>query len=234
MARKSPYSVRDRVMMLLQTMTQKQAAQKIGVSERTIRRWKNNEKWAPTAKAPVVPTRFDDERLTRESHRERQRVQRANKRVVGTKQIVPRGVPVLPPAQRRILRVYRAGRPVPGQFRTSSWVNYDVRKLNRSSMIALLRPFAGRDYRAQFIYEAPLSSALSGYVVRDSTGKAKRVRTASAPEYLGDVVTDTDLISLIDTHFFGRGRVPLYIGIHDRVIAKKRPTKKRKGRRRGK
>ena len=220
MPRKSPYSVAARVAVLLREHTQKEIARQLGVSERTIRRWKNQEKRSPTAHAAIRPSVTVESRLTEASNRERRRIVQHNVRLSHGRQPIPRNVDVLPVGERRSLRNYRQGK-WDGTYRESAWINYDVSGLGMNTMLQMLSTFSGEDISVQFIFRAALDEpGVSGRVIKDSGGRPLYLRAASAPEYMGDIEDDSQLADMLDENFNRPGRKPLYIAVHDRARPK--------------
>lgn len=231
MSRRSPYSVAARVAVLLREHTQKEVARQLGVSERTIRRWKNQEKRSPSARAAIRPSHAVEPRLTEASNRERRRIVQHNVRLSHGRQPIPRNVDVLPVGERRSLRNYRQGK-WDGTYRESAWINYDVSGLNTNTMLQMLSTFSGEDISVQFIFRAALDEpGVSGRVIKDSGGRPLYLRAASAPEYMGDIEDDSQLADMIDENFNRPGRRAMYIAVHDRarapVIAKRKGRKRR-------
>jgi transposase len=214
--RRSPYSVAARVALLLRDHTQKEIAKRLGVSERTIRRWKNEEKRSPRARAAVRPSVTVERLLTRESNRERRRIVSHDERLARGRQPVPKQLDVTPIGERRALRNYRQGK-WDGTYRESAWINYDVSGLKMNTMLAMLRTYIGEDLSVQFIFRAALDEpGISGRVIKDASGRPAYMRAASAPEYMGDIEDESQLADMLDENFNRPGRRAMYIAVHDR------------------
>lgn len=227
MPRRSPYSVQARVALLLREHTQKQVARQLGVSERTVRRWKNAEKRSPTARRAVAPSSTVERRITQHANRERRRIVQHNERLSHARQPVPRDVDVLPVGERRSLRIYKGGK-FTGAYRESAWINYNVRGLNPNTMLQMMQTFSGEDLYVQFIFRAALDEpGISGRVIKDASGRPLYMRAASAPEYMGDIEDDSQLADMLDENFNRPGRRALYIAVHD-LAGKTAKVKRRK------
>ena len=148
------FSTADRILTVLQTRTQKQAAKFLNVSERTIRRWKNEG---------VEPTRPHRETLVEQSGRERSRLRSQARR---------QGVEVVPdlPVQFRGRRQTRIDMTDPKRQRRvlSDTVIYAVEKGRPSDWLALVKHY--RAGAARGIVAARIIHKLSvGH--KDHTGR---------------------------------------------------------------
>jgi transcriptional regulator with XRE-family HTH domain len=142
MPRRSLISVRAQVLTALQKWTQKELAARIGVSERTIRRWKNEN-----VQPALDFTRFalqDEFSLVRRAIRRR------------TKREAPRAdppevhVPLL--GERRELIEYdERGHDTGGHY-DSDWVNYNVSRLDMNEVFDILRELRDRAATVQIIF----------------------------------------------------------------------------------
>jgi hypothetical protein len=155
MPRRSPVSIQAQVITALQKHTQKQLAAKIGVSERTIRRWLTGE----TEPAPHAFSRLslqDEFKLVRRGVR------------YHTRKYAPHADP--PEAQiplrgeRRALRSYdengkwigakkdKHGNEYGGKTYESDWVNYNVSALPVNEVFAILSKLRNRGATIQVIF----------------------------------------------------------------------------------
>lgn len=190
------YSARDRVVTILsQGLTQKQAAKLLGVSERTIRRWKNEG---------VKPLSTNDHKLSLVSSRIRKRERRHG---------AP-NLPVIPPTQRRKLREYQNGKWT-GKYKWSDWLTHDVRKFSNDDIFTLLQVLRDQKATVQFLVKV---------VVRGDSGRISRTfHYRSKIYYLGNY-TDIDLWELIDeliTVYEDEAYIELVDVLNPRAIKKK-------------
>lgn len=199
-------SNRERLLTLLQAYTQREAASILGVSERTVRRWKNQES-TPTKNLDV---------LQREAAKIRRRILRQPQRYE-QKFHVPR-TPVVPIGERRSLRVYDSRGEWTGAYIESDWVNYDVRTWEPERIADLLAYLRDRGLTTiQLIYWRPAFT--------DSpTGRGRKVTRKAAGQgaspimsiegmdnaELSDLVDDFRMQSTQPGH--ARGRI-LYVGV---------------------
>lgn len=120
-----------------------EVAKLVGVSERSLRRWKNEgvqPRDAGTA-----------QRLTKTAAEARRRVRRAGAR--GADRFVVPNVPV-PPITKRIY--WRADTDPPGKrTRRSDTISHDLRGLTIGDVLALLRYYAVRRGQIRFVYRVP-------------------------------------------------------------------------------
>lgn len=218
MARRSPYSARERVLVLLQQRTQKEVARILGVSDRTVRRWKNES---------VVPVERHDAALTHESNRERRRLTIHNKRLSHGKQPAMRDVPVIPVGVRRALKEYKNGK-FTGRFRESEWVNYSVEKLSQRDVFALVGSMRRQFLVVQFIFDANKDDpAATGRFIIDKVGNVRKIRGVSVPQDMSVVESDADVADLIAPYYPPNPRKLLWFAVHDRKrgFAKRRRRK---------
>jgi transcriptional regulator with XRE-family HTH domain len=129
-------------------LTQKEIAKKIGVHERTIRKWIAGEKRQAAERASKLQRAASSARATNRA---------LARRETKGRQPLPRDVPI-PHAMRRDLRVYRAGKWT-GEYHESDWVNYDVKRWRVPDVLDFIEALRerGADLRMQIqlIYLAP-------------------------------------------------------------------------------
>jgi transcriptional regulator with XRE-family HTH domain len=168
------YSLRDKLVTLSQTQTQKQIAKKLRVSDRTIRRWKN-EGVEPASYLKRIE-RVQD-RLQDEFEREHKRVEKSlrdDRRKHPNAPKIERKVKILPPAARRELKVYEAGRDT-GRTKSSDWINYDVAALNIKEIFEIVRALRDEGRIVQLIYRIPKGARYP----RDARGRPGKVVSKS-------------------------------------------------------
>jgi hypothetical protein len=122
----------DRILTILQTVTQNVAARILGVSDRTIRRWKNEG---------VEPTLPHRKTLVRESGRERSKFRRQAFRAG----IKPADVPVQPPVRRQTR--FDPRDPKRKRRILSDTVIYRAEKMRLEDMLHLLKYYRERQGR---------------------------------------------------------------------------------------
>lgn len=127
------YTSREQIVTLLQRHTQKQAAKILGVSERTIRRWKNEN---------VIPKAKNRKKLNKTVTRERKKRYR---------QGAPR-MSIVPVPVRHKLKQY-VGAKWTGKYVLSDWINFDVQKFELKLVVELLIHLREKGYQySQLIY----------------------------------------------------------------------------------
>ena len=142
MARRPSISVRAQVLTALQEFTQKELAAQLGVSERTIRRWKN-EGVQPAN--PFVALALHDEYRA-----EKKRIQSRNRRFAPGA-IPPKSeIPLI--GERRQLREYDAKNQFTGKYYPSDYVNYNVVRLDYEAVFGILKDLRDRSATIQLIY----------------------------------------------------------------------------------
>jgi transcriptional regulator with XRE-family HTH domain len=164
---KRRYSTRDKIVALSQRFTQAQIARKLRVSERTIRRWKNEGVEPSKTKTASVA------KLQSQFERERKRVAQSLERDRAKHRGAPRlekRVAVLPIPERRAIRQYRGGKWT-GKYRESDWLNYDVSRLSFAEVHALVVALRDQGRVVQLIYRIPKG----GRYPRDERGRPGRV-----------------------------------------------------------
>jgi transcriptional regulator with XRE-family HTH domain len=195
---------------LAQKYTQAQIAERIGVSTRTIRRWKNEgvepNKYRPQSVAAAHNLRIEFER-------EHKRVVTAQRRDAvkhpGTPQL-EKSLTVLPEGKRRLLNEYKGGKKTKRKI-DSGWINYNVSKLPVNDMLKTLIALRDAGQYVQFIYRIPKGG-------RSANGRkagSKPVRTGTPPIDISGM-TNGDLAALLGD-YQGLERGPksnrvLYIG----------------------
>lgn len=157
MARAPRYSARDNIMAVLQGRTQREAAAFLGVSERTIRRWKNEGVQPSRQHAPV---------LSQGAARARKSI-RDSARKIPTITPVPR-IPVPPRVTRRTIHVRDIRGQPTGQMRLSDWASYDVRDMENTDIHVLLKWARDRNAVIQITYHVPKGgTSLGGRELRE-------------------------------------------------------------------
>lgn len=187
------YSTREKIVTLSQSFTQKKIARMLRVSERTVRRWKNE------GVEPATPQRAA--RLQRSFESEAKRVGAALRRDIRKHPEAPRiekRVRVVPKGERRVLAERAAGKKT-GRFVESAWINYDVSKMNVKEIHAILAALRDDDRVVQLIYKIPKG----GRYPRDARGRpgrqvSKPVRTGSSITDLSNL-DDADLMDFLLT-----------------------------------
>lgn len=164
-------SAQDRVLTLLQSRTQKEVAKKLGVSERTIRRWKNEN---------VQPCRGYEKKLTVAASRERRSLREKAERQ-GFKQP---DVPVPLPARRQTRidpRDPKKERRIP-----SDTVIYNVEKARLSDVLALLQSYrkTGSAFRVIYQLKPGVDSSVPGGMDKGERKKALRRHQSTAWEFI--------------------------------------------------
>lgn len=216
---RSRYSIRDKLLTLAQAMTQKQIARELGISERTVRRWKNEGVEPNRALRRVARA---ETKLQRSFEREHKRIvediRRDRRKHKGAPRIEKK-VRVLPPGERQQLRVYRAGRDT-GQLRTSEWINYRVEALGLKEIFEIVRALRDEGRIVQLIYRIPKGARYPD----DARGKPGRVvkqstRTGSPPLDLSNL-DDGDLMDFllryVDAEPGPKSRRILYVSALDK------------------
>lgn len=186
-------------------LTQTQIGKRLGVTSRTVRRWKNEG---------VTPNAAHAAKLTREGGRAREEVRRLNRRVARGAP-VPVG-PVLPPGTRRKIRLRdREGRDT-GRTRSSEWVNYSVKGMGRAQIMALFASLNAQGATVQLLYDAPATDPyFEGRVTHEQLRDRQKIRGGSVPEILSKIPA-ARLEQFYREEFGVAGRVPLYIAVLDR------------------
>lgn len=115
------YSVSEKLALLLSGATQKQVALKLGVSERTVRRWKNEDVKPLASNARNLTKSFKSARKTKEHA----------------------------PAARRDLREYDQKGKWTGRYRKSDWLNYDTSFMAPKSIFNLIKRVRDKNAREE-------------------------------------------------------------------------------------
>ncbi len=163
---RSRFSTREKILALSQRYTQKEIAKRLGIGERTVRRWKN-ENVEPSTKARAKRLQQDFER---EHKRTAQELRRDAVKHPGAPRLEKR-LRALPRGTRRALKVYAKGRET-GAFRESEWLNYDTSKMSVREVHALLAALRDDSRVVQLIYRIPKGSR---YPRDPRTGKPGKV-----------------------------------------------------------
>jgi hypothetical protein len=183
------YTTRERALMLLETRTQKQAAKLLGVSDRTIRRWKNREVERP------IPV--NEERLIARAARDRERLQREWHRAGHGIRLPPRPRITVRASRQHIKQRDIQGRET-GRYRDSEWLALHVHNLNNLEIARLLMQFKDQgEFAFQVKYRVPKGGLSPDPMKRQRPAKeAYTVR--SRMEYLNAFEDDTDLMMFFD------------------------------------
>lgn len=206
------------------TMTQ--AAKQIGVSVRTLRRWKNE------GVQPRLRTRRDIARFNKltkaaqNSERSTKReLDRDAKKHKGALRITKKDLPVLPQAHRRLLKRYakdKKGVVVPtGQEYDSSILNYNVRGWTFREIAALVLQAWHAKKPFQFIYEVPAGGQLPKSGRHGPRKVAKMTRAGTAPINPLDFDDESQVIQFLNRYIdFEQGmysRRMIYVSVDDNM-----------------
>jgi transcriptional regulator with XRE-family HTH domain len=137
-----PVSIRAQVLTALQQYTQQELADRVGVSARTIRRWKRGET------EPLNP--FSRLALHDEYRAERKRIKRVNAKRAAPYSPPDVDVPLL--GERRDLWLYDVHGKKTGQTYRSDWVNYNVARLDSDEIFSVLKGLRDRSATVQVIF----------------------------------------------------------------------------------
>jgi len=135
------YTVRDRVALLATRYTQKQIAEKLGVSVRTVRRWKNEGVTPHSVQAQA--------KLRSLATSVRKTLQTQARKARAPLPQVP-----VPPKARRVLRLDPSDPKLVRRI-DSDTVSYDVRKMSEDDIRAILQWLRDRDRIVRAIYKIP-------------------------------------------------------------------------------
>jgi transcriptional regulator with XRE-family HTH domain len=200
------YSAREKILLLAQRevvdrrtgetrpIRSREIAKRLGVSERTVRRWKSGES------KPREDNRAKLQRVFR-SEAASVRAAQARDHAKHRKSVAPEKLPIVLRGTRRMLKERRIDRKTGRMVETgreveSSWVNYSVRGFNLRELHALLIPLWKAGRVVQLIYEIPRGARYP--VGKD--GKApglttrKKTRTATEPEALWLMRSEEELL----------------------------------------
>lgn len=194
---KRRYSLRDKLVTLSASFTQRQMAARFRISERTIRRWKN-EGVEPNRNLRHIVRAVDD-RLQDEFEREHKRVVknlRDDRRKHPDAPRLERKLKILPEGSRRELKVYERGRDT-GLTRASDWINYDVRAMNTAEILEVMKAIRDEGKLMQMVYRIPKGARYP----RDARGRPGKVmnkstRTGTPPVDLSNM-DDGDLLDFL-------------------------------------
>jgi len=205
--------------------TQVRVARELKISERTLRRWKN-EGVEPSRSRPQSQRAV--RRLAETSGRELERLTtillRDRMRHPKALKVKREKLPTLPPMHRRELKRYRfdreRGRTVAtGETYESNWANYDVSGWQFKEIAEFLfqvwrgkRPF-------QFVYEVPAGGSLPASGGKPARRVRKKTRSATAPINPGAFETEDELLTFL-AQYIGfertvKGRRLLFIAVDD-------------------
>lgn len=191
----------ERVRVLTARATMAEAAQAIGVSVRTLRRWKNEGK---------EPGDADTRRkLVQASTRERAKILRAGR--TGSDRYVVPPVPVAPPTHRVLWRDWND--PSGKRKIISDTIAHDIRNMTISDVQKLLRYYADRGAEIRFVYRVPIGGTSLGGKEYLKGGNASTMWKVLLPS-----MSEDRLLSFIyDLHPSGitsQGRRLLYMMVH--------------------
>jgi transcriptional regulator with XRE-family HTH domain len=188
-------TVRDKVALLATRYTQKQIAEKLGVSTRTVRRWKNEN---------VQPARVQTEAKLRSLAASVRKTLQAQARKARAP--LP-NVPV-PPKARRVLRLDPSDPKLVRRI-DSDTVSYDVRGMSMQDIRAILRWLRDRDRIVRVIYKIPKGGTSLG-------GRDYLKGGQSSTEWEADfgMFTDDEIDAWMGDLFAGHRRM-LYIMVAD-------------------
>jgi hypothetical protein len=219
------YSLRDKLVTLAQSHTHKEMAKMLRVSERSIRRWKN-ENIQPASYLPTIEQGL--ERLQHNFEREHKRVEKSLRDDRKKHPNAPRiehKVKILPPAARRQLKTYEAGRDT-GRTRASEWINYDVGAFNLREIFDVVKALRDEGRIVQLIYRIPKGARYP----RDSRGRpgkvvSKSTRTGTPPLDLSNL-DDGELMDFLlryaEAERGPKARQILYVSALDQMGGKRR------------
>lgn len=199
----------DRVLTVLQTRTQVQAAKYLGVSERTIRRWKNEG---------VQPLRPHRKTLVEKSGSARhslvRRARREGARVLGGSIPVPvervmKLDPFDPKRKRRIV---------------SDTLMYRIGKTSRAGILEIMKSLRGTGSLFRLVMD--LKPGLP-----DSKGKVhrKKHRYSTAWDSIDrdELTLDAELLRILDDEL--ESAYPVYLVVAEQSKKKRKSRQKRKG-----
>lgn len=189
------YSVRDRVALLATRYTQKQIAEKLGVSVRTVRRWKN-ENVQPARPETLEAIRKTAETVRRTLAREARKARAPLPKVA------------VPPKTARIQRLDPTDPKLVRRI-DSDTVSYDVRGMSMQDIRAILRWLRDRDRIVRVIYKIPKGGTSLG-------GRDYLKGGQSSTEWEADfgMFTDDEIDAWMGELFAGHRRM-LYIMVAD-------------------
>jgi len=145
------------VVSLSAPRTQKEVGRMLGVTDRTVRRWKNEE--------VLQPMRRHARKLAELSRHERERIYRETRLVASqgkTKYRLPRDLPPLP-ASRRLLKERDVQGRETGRYKPTDWLWFDVKRLRASEIVDLLLAFQRQgNYMFQVLFRLPANAAPRG------------------------------------------------------------------------
>ena len=222
MARKAPrrsaFSVADRVRSLAASgLTQKQIGKRLGVTDRTVRRWKNGRRPGDDINRPmraVAPPPAIERKLARLAADSRQKIRRDNRRLAHGSPVPD--ADVLPRGSRRKLATRDAQGRDTGRKHSSDWTNYSVKGMGRAQIMALLQSLNRQGATVQLLFNAPAVDPYFRGRVTHAQRKAKqKIRGGSDIKILQN--DPPEWIERIYRETFGvKGREPLFIAVMDR------------------
>lgn len=214
----SRLSARDRIAALATLgYTQKEIGRRLGVTDRTIRRWKAGRRPNDDPRKPPREVKIPaalDRKLSVQASAARREVG-AHNRGLARGSPTPRDVPVLPPGMRRRLQARDAhGRAVGGTYQ-SEWVNYSVKGFTSAQIMAVLHSLNKQGAQVQLIYSAPATDPYFEGRVTHAQRRAKlKIRGGSVPELLSKVRASA-VEEFFEREFGVKGRTPLYVAVLD-------------------
>ena len=216
------YAPRDQLQTVLQTSTQREAAQKIGVSVRTLQRIKNDKKYKPSEDTVKL--------LAKAGNRERKKLRtitpakarRAAQETIADEHYAselpkkPRGkavytipeMPVVPPSQ-RLTRLD----PRDKELKTRMWsdvIDFDVRKMSIPDIVNLLRAYRDSvkgQLSFKIVYQVPKGKTSIGggrYPKAGNSGTEWERLDATARRSGAKVWTDAKIHEFVQMIVMGR------------------------------
>jgi hypothetical protein len=203
------------------SVTMARTAKELGVSVRTLRRWKN-ENVQPGAVSQRAAQRLKSiaasvaATTSAQLARDRQKHPRAMK-------ITRAAVPLLPRGHRRELKEYgrdkRGNVKATGRTYESSWINYSVRGWRFAEVLALTWEAVKKKKIFQFIYSVPPGGRRIGYDHEQGGRVSKTTRSATSPVNPYDFTTQADLADFLSRYLdLEEGRLSrrmLYVAVDD-------------------
>lgn len=204
------YTVQDKVLTVLQLHTQREAARLMGVSERTIRRWKNEN---------VSPCKSYSQSLTRTAARERRAIERHGESRSQNYEPPKLRVPV--PAQRQTRR--DPGDQTGKRRVLSDTVIFDVRKLRPEDVTALVNYYRKKRGSFRVIFRLP-SGKKSKFGSPPMVGSSEARNVSTGWEFMAQFTTEEKVSVYLDK--LRRDGKVSYIVITDKKGGGKRGKKR--------
>lgn len=198
--------------------TMAQIAREVGVSIRTLRRWKNEgvePRNAASAKKLVRVASRAQGQTARELTLDKRRHPRAVR-------FTRKDMPVLPAGHRRQLRRYgrKKGRVVDtGKTYESSWINYAVHGWNFRELGALVAKIWRSKHPFQFIYDVPAGGSLPKSGDKPARRVRRTTRAATAPINPYAFRSEADLMDFLNNYIdYEQGKLSrrmVYVAVDD-------------------